>query len=104
MRRRSATFVFVLDFHFTTIYRMPPRLALMEMSGDLPADENLFAAGDSQEWIRLRGIHGSMPLSMADSIRILLEDAWDGANNPKFSRITIWGMFMVISGTFTYLF
>lgn len=78
----------------------PVQRYMCEMTGDMPCRREVFAAGSPQAFVEAAALEpvGPPPMSLADSVTMLLEDSWPGPNSDAFKRLTPETLHLLISG------
>ncbi|KAJ5623419.1 hypothetical protein N7490_012024 [Penicillium lividum] len=89
----------MLDCHNIMFLNTPPQFTATEFGFDLPAEEIGIDLGDSATWEiwaqNEREYQRPSPLNRF--IQELLSDDWPGLEDPKYSNLNIFALFIVVS-------
>ncbi|KAJ5769431.1 hypothetical protein N7520_003990 [Penicillium odoratum] len=90
----------MLDCHNIMFLNTPPQFTVTEFGFDLPAEEKGIDLGDSATWEiwaqNEREYQRPSPLNRF--IQELLSDDWPGLEDPKYSNLNVFTLFVVVSG------
>lgn len=90
----------MMDCHFIMFFNNPPNFTPTELQFDLPAEEEGIDILDSPTWKlwaeNERKYHRPPPLNQF--IQQLLTDNWCGHENERFENLSIFSLYVVISG------
>jgi hypothetical protein len=90
----------MMDCHFIMFFNNPPNLTTTELQFDLPAEEEGIDILDSFTWQfwaeNERKNHRPPPLNQF--IKQLLTDKWCGPDDARFKNLSIFSLYVVISG------
>lgn len=90
----------MIDSHFIMFFNDPPLFCATEFAFDLPAEDKGIDITDLDtwhEWVQNER-RFRRPPPLAEFLRLLLDDHWKGLDDPRFEHLSVFALFIVISG------
>lgn len=90
----------MIDSHFIMFFNDPPLFCAIEFTFDLPAEDkgiDIIDLDTWHEWVQNEQ-RFRRPPPLAEFLQLLLDDNWDGLEDPRFEHLSVFALFIVISG------
>lgn len=90
----------MIDSHFIMFFNDPPLFSATEFTFDLPAEDKGIEVSDLDtwhEWVQNEKDF-QRPPPLNEFLQLLLSDNWIGLADPRFEHLSIFALFIVISG------
>jgi hypothetical protein len=92
----------MIDYHFIMFFNYPPLFSATEFTFDLPAEDKGIDITDPDtwhEWVHNEKKFQRPPL-LNEFLQPLLSETWVGLADPCFEHLSIFALFIVISGNY----
>ncbi|KAJ5651875.1 hypothetical protein N7507_009301 [Penicillium longicatenatum] len=89
----------MLDCHNIMFFNTPPQFTASEFGFDLPAEERGIDIRDSATWETwaLSERKYQRPPPLKTFVQELLSDDWPGLDDPRYSNLNVFALFIVVS-------
>jgi hypothetical protein len=94
----------MMDCHFIIFFNNPPNLTTTELQFDLPAEEEGIDILDSSSWQSWANNQRKYrrPPPLNQFVQQLLTNIWCGVDDPLFENLSMFSLYVVISGENTF--